>query len=369
MKKVYLVLAAAAVLLGVWYLTRRSTPAESEEAKPVAQVQVAPLRKATLTESLSGFGVVEASPAGTHAVALAYDAVVLKVAVSQGAAVAKGDEVVHVGPTPDALLALKAARSQARLAREALKAAHERYDLKLATGMDLKTAQQAAGDATDKLSSLEARGQSKEASVPAPASGTVTKLDLQAGSVVPAGTALFWVSGADQLEANVAVEPSDAVRVRSGQTAEISAADRPEADRVTGTVREVGSAVDAASGSVSVRVALPAGGQWYPGEHVQAALHVSQKTALVAPRAAILPEDDKRILYTVRDNTAVKHEVQVGITSDQDVEITGKDVAAGDRAVVVGNYELEDGMAVSVAGEAPKEGAPEEAKPNPGKSP
>ena len=44
----------------------------------------------------------------------------------------------------------------------------------------------------------------------------------------------------------------------------------------------------------------------------------------------------------------MKHQVRIGLQNDQEVEIQGAGVQAGEPVVVVGNYELKDGMAVKV---------------------
>src|ERR1019366_1476860 len=75
MKKILVVAALAAVAaLAIWILIRQRSAAPDEELKPVAQVQVSPLRIGPITESLAAFGLVEAAPSGARTLALAYDA-------------------------------------------------------------------------------------------------------------------------------------------------------------------------------------------------------------------------------------------------------------------------------------------------------
>jgi len=354
--------------LGLWLLVRPANEAADAEQKPVAQVQVVPLKMAKIVDSVLAFGTIESSPSGARSVALGYDAVVTRVAVSQGATVGKDDLLLEVAGSPDAQLAVASARSAAKLAEQALQATRQRFDLKLATSQELLSAQQADDDARARLASIEARGQSGDGRILASEPGIVTKIDAQTGQVFPAGTSLLSVAGISLLEARLGVEPADASRVRVGQQVGLSAANRPDAPEATGTIRQVGAAVDPVSGTVDVRVTLPAGGGWLSGEHVRASVHVDEKTALVAPRAAVLPEDEGQMLFTVKDGKAVKHVVEVGITSDSNVEVSGKDLKPGDPAVVVGNYELEDGMAVDLSGPEPKP-AGDEAKPAAEKKP
>lgn len=349
MKKFLLVLAVAAVAVAAWIFLRRGAGPGDLEVKPVAQVQVAPIETRPITDMLDAFGVVEPSPSGSRTVALAYDSIVGNVAVSQGASVAKGDLLMEVEATPDAKLAMSSARSEARLAKEGLAAARQRYDLKLATVQDLLAAEQAADEARERLASLEARGQAGSGRLVSPGTGTVTHLGVQPGAVVPAGTPLVTIAQSGQFEAHFAIEPADAGRVRTGQAVTVTPTDRPDGATGEGTVRLVGAAVDAVSGAIDVRAAMPKGQPWFAGEHVRGAIHLARKTAMVAPRAAVIPMDGQEVLFTVRDDKAVRHAVNVGIAEGDFVEVAAGDLHDGDKAVVVGNYELEDGMDVQVA--------------------
>ena len=86
-------------------------------------------------------------------------------------------------------------------------------------------------------------------------------------------------------------------------------------------------------------------------------IELAKKTALVAPRTAVLPDDDKQVLFTVKDGKAVRHEVKVGISTDDLVEVSADDLHEGDQVVVLGNYELENGMAIQTAEKETKDAA------------
>jgi len=92
--------------------------------------------------------------------------------------------------------------------------------------------------------------------------------------------------------------------------------------------------------------------------------------ALVVPRSAVLPDDDKQVLFTVKDGKAVRHEIKTGLVTDELVEVIGDNLHAGDSVVTLGNYELEDGMEIQAAEKEEKadekkteEKAKDEAKP------
>lgn len=361
-----LILVLAAVIAGAWLLVRRhgGVAEDAGEAKPVAGVEVTKLQVLPISRTVPAFGIVEAAPAGAHSISLGYDCVVAEVDANVGSRVDEGAAVMRVVPTADARMQLDSARSEASLAAKSLAQARERFDLRLATNQDVLAAQQADEDARIKLASLVDRGVAGEGLVRAPGSGVVTRLDWQAGATVPAGTPLVLIADLGKLAARFAVEASDASLVKAGQAVAVSSANRPGDEARPATVQSVGASVDAATGTVDVRVPLPAGG-WFVGEHVSGAIEVEKKTALVAPRAAVLPDGDDQVLYTVVDGKAVRHVVKTGIASGGLVEVASKDLKAGDDCVSQGNYELEDGMAVEVSAGAGQTKSADDAKAKP----
>ena len=363
MKKILIFLIVATILgLGWYFLKHRSTAtAEEEAAKPAAKVETALLQEEPIAQSIEVFGVVAAAPSGDRVTAAPYDCVVQKIYVGVGTTVAAGDVLLEIGPSPDTKLAFDSARSLLALATKALAATQERYDLKLATGQELLTAQQAAEDARLKANSFAARGLGGDGRIVASAAGVVSKLEVFAGAHTPLGTALVTVATGGELEARLGVEAADVSAVEAGQPVTLESSNRAGAEKFSSTVRTVGAALDAATGAAEVRVAVPAGATLLLGERVRAEIEIKKKaSALVVPRSAVLPDDDKQVLFIVKAGKAVKHEVKTGLTTDDLVEVTGEGLQAGDVVVTLGNYELEDGMGIQPP---EKKAAAKEAKP------
>ena len=95
-------------------------------------------------------------------------------------------------------------------------------------------------------------------------------------------------------------------------------------------------------------MALPANSPLVLETFVRAKIVVQRKDALVVPRSAVLPEEDKHVLFTVDAGKAVEHEVEVGLEDQDNVELLAGGIKPGDAVVVGGNAELEKGMAVEV---------------------
>ena len=244
---------------------------------------------------------------------------------------------------------LDSARSALALATKTLTSVQERYDLKLATSPDLFAAQQAEQDARQKVASLEHRGIGGDGRIVAPMAGVVTKLEVSAGSSVTAGAALVTVTADEGLEAMLSVELSDLKRIAAGQSVALFSSQRAGMKPVDSTVRIAGASIDPATGTVEVRASIPAGGPLLLGEHVRAIIELDQKNALAIPRSAVLPR--RRQVHPVhgqRTGRAVRHEVTSwAFPLAELVEVSGPENLNRRRcAVVLGNYELEDGMAV-----------------------
>lgn len=345
-----LALVAALAVACFLFLHRGSQEAEAE-VKSAARVETVPLRSRSIARTLDAFGVVESAPASERITPATYESVVVAIHASPGSRVAAGEVVMEIAPSPDAKLLLQSARTAVTLAGESLAAAQQRYDLKLATGQELITARQADRDAREKLASYEARGMSGEGKLRAPAAGVVSKLDLVAGSLVAAGAPLFAVAADSNLEVRLSVESSAVGLLARNQSVTLQSTQQNEPAAVTSSVRVVGAALNPTTGAADIRVPVPAGAPLLLGEHVHAVIEVTKKAAaLVVPRSAVLPdEDNKQILFTVKDGKAVEHEVEVGITSGEFVEVTASSLHDGDAVVTLGNYELTDGMAIQAA--------------------
>jgi len=356
MKRRIIVTSVIGVLCVVAFIIfKRPSASQAEEApKPVAQIQVAKLQSQAITQTLTAYGVVEAAPLGARTFSLGYDSVVKAVGISVGSHVLVGDLILEVSPTPDAQILFDTAKTDSELADKAFVTTKERYSLHLATRQDLLTAEQAARDAKIKLKNYLSRGMGTSRIV-ASEDGVITKFEWQSGATIPAGTPVFQLSAASHLDAHLTIEASDTSVVKVGESVVINSVNRSQVDSITSEVRFVASSVDLVTGATDVRTALPVGSLWLPGEHVRAIIEVAKKTALAAPRSAVLPDDDQQVLYTVKEGKAVKHTIQVGLMGDDLIEVISKDVKLGDDVVIVGNYELEDGMAVEISSDKKSE--------------
>jgi Membrane-fusion protein len=254
--------------------------------------------------------------------------------------------LIEVDPSPEALLLLETARSAFQLSQKALANTQERFDLKLVTNQELLQAQQVQQEAQLRLASLEGRGLGRDGKIKAPYSGIISKVDVQEGSLVTAGSPLLEISVGNKLEARLGVEPEDLSLVKAGQSVLLEPVSRRDVTPMETQIRLIGRSLDPAIGLVDVFVPLPANGNILLGDYLKARITIASKKALVVPRTALLPEGDHHVMFTIKNGHAVRHVVQCELESGNAIEVIGADLRPGDGVVILGNYELVDGMAV-----------------------
>ncbi len=235
-----------------------------------------------------------------------------------------------------------------KAAREQLRVVRHRYQLKLTDKTAVIQSEKSYSDAKAALDNLLQQRAESVQTIRAGSAGIAWGLSVKKGDLVAPGTPMLALVDAGALEARLGLEASDAGHLRLRQRVAVSPVDSSSGRLLTGRIRAVGGAVDPATRLVPVFVSLPPSAQGLLGSYVRGEMTAQASQGLIVPYASVLPEGGKEILFTVEKGHAVRHEVKVGIDNGREVEVAGKGLKPGDRVVVLGNYELKDGMAVTV---------------------
>ena len=343
-----------------WFGHKTASDEAEKEPTPTAQVQVAPLRRGQIERTLIAYGTAVAAPGGVHSIAFPFECRVVAVTANVGQTIAAGEAVLQIEPSVDARLALDTAQSAQDAAEKTLRDVQTRFQAHLATNSDLQNAQSALRDAQLRFQSLRGRSPGTDGVVKAPAAGLITRLPAAPGTVVPAGGPLLELAVENRFEARLGIAPAAAAEVKAGPSVHLFAVQargdvREAADE--GSVRTVGGSVDPATRMVDAFVALNESADGAApiliGAYLRAEIVLEKKEALLAPRTAVLPAGgggEGAVVYTVKSDHAVRHEVEIGIDDGTSVELNngGDSLREGTNVVTEGNYELEDKMAVEV---------------------
>jgi membrane fusion protein, multidrug efflux system len=331
----------------IWVAQRFGPGREEKTAGPIAQVQVARVERKTITENVIVYGSVVAQPGKTHSVSVAFETRVRHILVAPGQFVQENDPLIEIELSPAAQVQFQQAKNAAEAARKEFKQTQERFNLKLATNQDLSAAEKTARDAEAQLTALQRAGAGGDNRIHSDMSGVIAKVDAQDGQIVAPSGPLVEIVAESEIEVKLGVEPEDLSAAQEGAAITIVPVNDPTAPKVEGSIRLVTRRIDPTTRLVDVYVKLPEGTKLLLDQYVRGEIQRMEKNALVVPRSAVLPNESRGFeVFTVANNRAVKHTVKIGAENPNEMQVIGDDLHAGDPVVTVGNYELEDGMAV-----------------------
>jgi len=334
-----------AILLYACLATGHAQAVDKEE--PSVLVTTAPVVSQKLVNSLKAFGTLQADPDQVLSLSLPHAGLINRIWVRLGQRVRSGDRLLEIVTSPEARMQYLQARSAADFAERELERQQRLYEEHLATSAQLDAAKRALQDANTTMKALQQSGQDvTEETLRSPMDGIVTQLNVSQGQRVQANTTAMLIAAEHRLIARLGVEAEDLSRIAAGKPVTLSSVFDPDI-HIESEIREVHAMVDPSTQLVEVLVEIPEeqSGQLVLGSRVVGLIQIAGKTALAVPRTAVLGDGENAYVFTIAEGRAVRTPVTVGIEEDALVEVSGT-LTTGDRVVVSGNYELEDGMAV-----------------------
>jgi RND family efflux transporter MFP subunit len=338
--------------IGYWCARKTSAPAAADESAtgadkgPEAEVKTIPLKRDQIKSVLVAYGTVMAAPSETRTFSVSYECRVKTILVTAGQVIQTNTPLIEVEPSPETRLQLDQARNERDAAKRTLQLVQQRFDLKLVTRQDQLQAQQQFDSAELKVRSLESRGVENSQILRADAPGVVSDIAVQPGQIVAAGAPLLNTIGENQIIVRLGIGNEEASRVQAGQPVELRSVNAPETQTTPGNIRLVASRINPQTRLLDVYVTPDPAAHFLLNEYVQGKIVVAAHEAWVVPHAAVLPVEGHQILYTVEAGKAVQQIVTTGLENDQQVEVIGENLKADVPVVVVGNSQLQSGMAV-----------------------
>lgn len=353
---IFAVLAVGILAAGYWWFSRGDRPTAAEESDtakgessigPVASVKVAPVKIGTVTAEITAYGTIIPAAGAVQTISVPYESRVRRVRVTEAQRIAQGDAVLEIEPSADTNLQTQQARNEHESAKKALDYMQQRFDLKLATNDQLLQVQQTLEQARAKLESMRLRGSEGPHTIRANVAGLISKVAVQEGAIVPAGGSMVEMVAQNRLEARLGLEPEFIDKIKSGQAVSLTRLNETGSEKVSGQICKISDAADAMTRLVQVFIDIPSSSKFLLGEYIAGTITVASAQGLIVPRSAILPKEKNYVLFTVKDSRAKEHLVRLGLQGAKDVEVLAEDLRPDDSVVILGNYELKDGMAVN----------------------
>ena len=335
------------LLLGLAACKHGGTAAAEEQTPAVVGARTAVAARQAFVRSLDAIGTVTSRSGHVAQLSAPAPARIARIFVTTGQAVARGAALVEFERAPfdaqarSAEIALSAAeQNQARAKRLADAGILPRKDVAQAS-TDLAQAEAAA---------ISARRTQQLATLRAPISGVVTRLNATLGASVDPSQQIVEVSDPSALDILLTVMPAEAAQVHAGQAVELTAGQRAAGEAIgTGIVADVSATVDTASRGVVVRARLAKPRRPLRiGETVFGRISVARDTGVViVPIEAVVPEGDGFKVF-VLDSAHVAHAtpVTVGARTDSVAEIR-EGLHGGETIVTYGAYGVSDSAKVT----------------------
>jgi membrane fusion protein (multidrug efflux system) len=322
------------------------TAAEQEE--PAIAVKISEVRLEPISSLYSTSATLRADRQAT--VIARTRGVVERLMVEEGDKVASGQSLASLENDEQKIAAARA-RSTEETARREFERLSGLQEEGLVSVDEYEASRQAADDASHalELADLEL----SRTVIRAPIAGTVVKRYLDVGATVSDGTPVYDLADVDPLYADVNIPERHVTSLRPGQEVRLTA-------DATGTVanaliERIAPAVDPATGTVKVTVAVTGDSGLRPGAFVRVDIvTATHADALVVERSALVAEGRRWNLFRLADDDLVEQiEVMLGFESGNLVEIdhtadSAIVISPGDRVVVVGAPALSDGAKVRV---------------------
>ena len=320
-----------------------SAPAWAADSSSV-QVQTVALKQQMMTDTVSGYGVVSPDTRALQTISLPRAGQIVALLVSAGQVVKKGTPLLEFGTGADVVLSYQQARQAVDFARNEATRVGQLLSQQLATQSQMAAAKKALADAEAALRAQEKMGANRSLEqLTAPFDGVVMAVQAAQGDRVAAGAPVLQLARAGGQRVLLGIEPNEVARVQPGMVVNVApvfGVGHPS----TGHVTQVFGMVNPQTQFVDVLVQVPDAGLM-PGTRVHAEIQIERQTVWTVPRSAVLSDAQGDYIFQVRDGKARRVNVKTGLERDGLVAVQGA-FAKGELVVSLGNYELQDGMAV-----------------------
>jgi RND family efflux transporter MFP subunit len=223
----------------------------------------------------------------------------------------------------------------------------ELYGLQLATQSQVDNARKALLDAQENVAAQrKVGGGTESATLTAPFAGVITAVSVGLGDRIQAGASVLQIGHVEALRVQLGLEPSDARLVRKGMPVQVAPL-QDETQVLPGVVAVAQDILDPKTQLFNVIVQLQPGsaGVLMPGMRVRASIATSAQDGWVLPRQAVLSDDHGSYVFQVASGRARRVAVQQQQDGAKEVGVSGP-IRADLPVVVLGNYEIQDGMKV-----------------------
>jgi membrane fusion protein (multidrug efflux system) len=322
-RKILRLLLVLPVLAGVaWFLYQRhgasNQAATASNQATAAQeasalVKTEPLQSRVVSDTLTVYGDVMTGK--VESISFPRAGQVSRLLVTQGQRVKQGTPLATLAGDPNTQMTYHQAVNAVNSARGELKRNEDLFSLQLAT-------------------------------VVAPFDGVVTALSVAQGDRIQPGATILQLGHTDSLRVQFGIEPDDSRLVTVGMPVVLAPVQNIQ-QTISAAITQMQDLIDPKTQLVNAMVVFPAQSANFlvPGMRVKGAIQVGEHKGWAVPRQAVLTDEQGAYIFQASQGRARRVNVTKGQESQGLVVISGA-MDTNLPVVVLGNYELQDGMKI-----------------------
>jgi len=340
--KARIILFVPGIILVLWSLGA---------AQVIAPVRVTAPKIQTISEVVTGHGVLAPSPENDVTISSVSPKRIDSILVKPGESVRRGQLVVVLERDHSQEIAVE----KARIKMEQQKVNLER-DSTLFTGGVIPevTLEQARTNYELATSEYALQRKSlafarKNSELRSPINGYVSQVNGVVGQIADPSQVILRIVNLRSMIAKIGIEVEDIGKIKEGQPADIRIPNVPTGHVYQGVVSKINKEIDPATQLIDIWIDLKnPNGLLQPGMFADALISVrTDPQALTVPLSAVLSDSLGSYVYTVQDSSARKAYIHSGIRADSLVQVVSG-LHPGESVVYQGNYELQDSMQVRI---------------------
>ena len=180
--------------------------------------------------------------------------------------------------------------------------------------------------------------------IKSPIDGIVTNKNINIGEVAQPGVVLFTITDTSSLKLKGTVSQYALPYITVGQPIDVYSDIYPDVANA-GNIKLVGPAASATGGVFPIEVSIQNNGSLRAGLSARTSIKMSADNGVVVPAIAVIQNSGESFVYIIKDNKAIKQKVQLGLSSDKDIQII-KGLNEGDKVAVNNLGSLFDGKQI-----------------------
>jgi len=270
---------------------------------------------------------------------------VIEVPVAEGDKVAKDQVIARIDPT-DYQIAFDAAKASYQMAYANLKRFEKLFEKRLIAKSEFEKNETQVQ--TTKAEMEKAELNLSRCTITAPMSGVIRRLDAKKGLLLSVADPIARILEIDRVKAVIGIPESDVPFVRNIDTVELTVQALNDL-KIEGRKHVLATSPENIARLYKLELAIAnPDGLLLPGMFVRA--NIVKKIArasLSVPLYTVITRNQEQFVYVEKDGLAERRTVELGILEDWKVQIK-KGLTPGDRVIVEGHRNLEEGQKVNV---------------------